>query len=102
MLYFYQAQQMIGEGHSAFRGWPLLKKRVCFRWSDIYFPDPTDVNQELFRNAKLEGQVLDITKNELTQECFVVVSVESVKNPLIVSLNKVKFLENSKGDNAND
>lgn len=80
----------------------LLKKRVCFRWSDIYYPDPVDLSTELFRDIKFEGEVLDLTKNELTQETLVVILVESLKSPLIVPLNKVTFLEISNNDNGDD
>ncbi|MEI6070083.1 MAG: hypothetical protein WCP96_22360 [Methylococcaceae bacterium] len=78
------------------------KKKVRFRWTDIYYPDPLDLSQELFGDIKLKGEVLDVTKNQLTQETLVVVLVESVKSPLIVPLSKVTFLETGKDDNCDD
>jgi len=80
----------------------LPKKKVRFRWTDIYYPDPLDLSQELFGDIKLKGEVLDVTKNQLTQETLVVVLVESVKSPLIVPLSKVTFLETGKDDNCDD
>ena len=80
----------------------MLKKRVSFRWSDIYYPDPVDLSTELFRDIKFEGEVLDLTKNELTQETLVVILVESLNSSFIVPLSEVTFLETSNNDNCDD
>ena len=76
----------------------MQNQRASFRWNDIYIPDPMDVSRELLENTSFEGQVLDITKNELTQEIYVVISVNRIKTPLILPLDKVVFVETNHDD----
>ena len=73
-------------------------QRASFRWNDIYIPDRMDVSRELLESTSFEGQVLDITKNELTQEIYVVISVDRVKTPLILPLDKVIFVKTNPDD----
>ena len=80
----------------------LENNRASFRWCDIYYPDPMDVGRELLESIRFEGQVLNITKNELTQERFAVISVERVKTPLILPLNKVIFLKTRNAGKTHD
>jgi len=61
-----------------------------------------DVGLELLESIRFEGQVLNITKNELTQERFAVISVERVKTPLILPLNKVIFLKTRNAGKTHD
>jgi hypothetical protein len=68
----------------------LRNRRVNFRVSDIYIPDPEQIMKDLYENSVLEGKVIGLTDSGKQENAFVVVQVEGVKNFLIVPLEKVK------------
>lgn len=68
----------------------MRNRRVNFRVSDIYIPDPEEIMKDLYENSVLEGKVIGLTDSGKQENAFVVVQVEGVKHFLIVPLEKVK------------
>ncbi|WP_349027403.1 hypothetical protein [Methyloglobulus sp.] len=68
----------------------LRNRRVKFRVSDIYFPDPQEVVKDLYENKVLDGKVVDLSDSGKQEDAFVVVQVEGVKKFLIVPIDKVE------------
>jgi hypothetical protein len=73
----------------------LRNRRVNFRVSDIYIPDPQEVLKDLYENSVLEGKVVDFTDSGKQENAFVVVQVEGMRRLIIVPAEKVFNIENS-------
>jgi hypothetical protein len=67
----------------------LQNRLVTFRISDVYFPDPNDVLQELHGDDVLQGQVVDVSDSGAQSEAFVVVRVEGIHQPVIVPVRQI-------------
>jgi hypothetical protein len=67
----------------------LQNRLVNFRISDVYFPDPNDVLQELHGNDLLQGRVVDVSDSGTQSEAFVVVRVEGIQQPVIVPVRQI-------------
>jgi hypothetical protein len=67
----------------------LQNRLVTFRISDVYFPDPNDVLQELHGDDVLQGQVVDVSDSGAQSEAFVVVRVEGIHQPVIVPARQI-------------
>jgi hypothetical protein len=75
-----------GEGRSQA---DLRDRLVHFRVGDVYMPDPQAVLCELYGDDLLQGRVLDYSDSGARREAFAVVSVEGVKQPVIVPVDRI-------------
>ena len=69
----------------------LLHQLVNFRISDVYFPDPAEVLLELHGKDLLQGRVVDVSGSGSKDDHFVVVQVEGIQQPIIVSEREIKI-----------
>jgi hypothetical protein len=67
----------------------LRNRWVHFKVRDVYIPDPQQVLAELYGNDILQGKVLDLTQNRASDQPFVVVKVDGLKEPLIIPLEQI-------------
>lgn len=56
---------------------------------DVYVPDPDAVLSELYGRHLLQGRVIEVSGGEGKREAFAVVSVEGLKQPVIVPLDRI-------------
>jgi hypothetical protein len=69
----------------------LLHQLVNFRVSDVYFPDPAEVLLALHGKDLLQGRVVDVSGGGAKDDQFVVVQVEGIQQPIIVSEREIKI-----------
>jgi hypothetical protein len=67
----------------------LQNRLVNFRIADVYFPDPTEVLLQLHASDVLQGRVVDTSDGGKQAEAFVVVRVDGLEQPVIVSTRKL-------------
>ena len=65
-----------------------LKNRwVHFKISDVHIPDPASLLRDLYGNHLLQGRVSEIS--ERAGKRFVIVEVEGIPTPVIVSVERI-------------
>ena len=68
----------------------LKGRRVCFSVKDIYFPAPGTVLDELHGDDLLSGHVVDVSDSGRDPEAFVVVKVDTLADPVVVSVERIR------------
>jgi hypothetical protein len=63
---------------------------VHFKLTDVYFPDPGKILRELHGEDLLQGKVIDTSDGGSQQTAFVVVEVEGLAEPVVVSAERIK------------
>jgi hypothetical protein len=67
----------------------LLNQHVSFRLTDIYFPEPAKLVEELYGSAVLEGRVIGLSDCGKERDVFVLVAVERVREIVIVPIKNI-------------
>jgi hypothetical protein len=68
----------------------LMGRRVHFAVKDIYFPAPEAVLGQLHRDDLMSGQVVDVSDSGLDPGAFVVVKVDKLDDPVVVSVERIR------------
>jgi hypothetical protein len=68
----------------------LKGRRVRFAIKDIYFPAPEAVLGELHGDDLISGQVVDVSDSGADPEAFVVVKVDTLDDPVVVSVERIR------------
>jgi hypothetical protein len=64
-------------------------RRVHFRIGDIYTPSAEEVLNELYGDALLEGEVVDLTTSGTDARRFAVVKVDEMSRLVIVPVDRI-------------
>ena len=68
----------------------LKGRRVHFAIKDIYFPAPGAVLGEMHGEDLMSGQVVDVSDSGLDPDAFVVVKVDNLDDPVVVSVERIR------------
>jgi hypothetical protein len=67
----------------------LRNHRVCFHIGDISVPSRDEVLEELYSDALMEGQVIDLTTGA-DDRMFAVIRVDRLSRPLVVPVDRIR------------
>jgi hypothetical protein len=67
----------------------LRDQRVQFKIRDVYHPDPLQVLLDLHGDDLLTGKVVALSDSGMQKDAFVVVKVEGIEEPIIVSVERI-------------
>jgi hypothetical protein len=67
----------------------LKDQLVNFRVRDVYIPELQDVLTELHGNDILQGRVLTVSDNDRQDECYAVVVVQGIREPIVVPIRGI-------------
>lgn len=68
----------------------LKGRRVHFAIKDIYFPAPEVLLCELHGDDLMSGQVVDVSDSGFDRDAFVVVKVDQLDDPVVVSVERIR------------
>lgn len=71
----------------------LKNRRVRFRILDVYIPEPAKILMDLHGGDILQGQVVDLSDDGTEKDTFLVVQVEGIEQPVIVSARRILDIE---------